>query len=136
MMKGQKGITLVALVITIIIMLILAGVTISVVVNGGLFNQAEQAVVKTTDADLTEAVELAVGAGYAEYYGNEGKSADDIATYIETQINDRIKVSPATAATNVVTVKHADYTKMYTVTVTTNAGGTISFDTVEAAYTP
>ena len=42
-MKNQKGITLVALVITIAIMLILAGVTISVSLKGGLFSRANEA---------------------------------------------------------------------------------------------
>ena len=43
MMKGQKGITLVALIITIIVMLILVAVTISVALNGGLFDNARAA---------------------------------------------------------------------------------------------
>lgn len=43
MMKEQKGITLVALVITIIVMLILVGVSISVALNGGLFKNAGDA---------------------------------------------------------------------------------------------
>lgn len=42
-MKGQKGITLVALVITIIVMLILVGVTISLAAKGGLFTTAKDA---------------------------------------------------------------------------------------------
>ena len=44
MMKGQKGITLVALVITIIVMLILVGVSVTVALNGGLFDTADEAV--------------------------------------------------------------------------------------------
>jgi len=51
----KNGITLIALVITIIIMLILAGVTISIVVNGGLFKQAQSAVNATKDAMSNEA---------------------------------------------------------------------------------
>ena len=42
-MKKEKGITLVALVITIIILLILAGVTISQLIENGLFEKAKQA---------------------------------------------------------------------------------------------
>lgn len=48
MMKGQKGITLVALVITIIVMLILVGVSVTVAIQGGLFTTAKDA------ADNTE----------------------------------------------------------------------------------
>lgn len=44
MLKGQKGITLVALVITIIVLLILAGVTISLVLgDNGILNHAKTA---------------------------------------------------------------------------------------------
>ena len=43
-MKGQKGITLVALVITVVVMLILAGVAIAAVVDGdGLFSRTRNA---------------------------------------------------------------------------------------------
>ena len=42
-----NGITLIALIITIIVMLILVGVTISVALNGGLFNTAKSAATNT-----------------------------------------------------------------------------------------
>ena len=46
-MRNQKGITLVALVITIIVLLILAGVSISLVLGqNGVLNQASNAVVQ------------------------------------------------------------------------------------------
>lgn len=54
MMKGQKGITLVALVITIIVMLILVGVSITVALNGGLFNTAKDAANNTAEARNAE----------------------------------------------------------------------------------
>lgn len=40
--KGNKGITLVALVITIIILLILAGISISTLTNTGIFGKAKE----------------------------------------------------------------------------------------------
>lgn len=44
MLKGQKGITLVALVITIIVLLILAGITISLTLGEhGILNMAKEA---------------------------------------------------------------------------------------------
>ena len=46
MLKREKGITLIALIITIIVMLILVGVTINVALNGGLFSKAEDATIK------------------------------------------------------------------------------------------
>ena len=44
-MKQQKGITLVALVITIVVLIILAGVAISLTLSdNGIFNKAKSAV--------------------------------------------------------------------------------------------
>ena len=48
--NNQKGITLIALIITIIVMLILVGVSVTVALNGGLFNQAENARGRTLNA--------------------------------------------------------------------------------------
>ena len=42
--KSNKGITLIALIITIIILLILAVVSIRLVMNNGIINKAEKAV--------------------------------------------------------------------------------------------
>ena len=53
--KRQKGITLIALIITIIIMLILVSVTINVAMNGGLFEKAKEASVQMQrEADREE----------------------------------------------------------------------------------
>ena len=49
-LRTNEGITLIALVITIIVMLILVGVTISMAVNGGLFNYAGKASGETKNA--------------------------------------------------------------------------------------
>lgn len=55
MLKGQKGITLVALVITIIVLLILASVTISLTLGqNGLFNTAKNAGKNYTNAAKNE----------------------------------------------------------------------------------
>lgn len=53
-MKGQKGITLVALVITIIVMLILVGVSVTVAINGGLFEKARTGAQGTNEASKAE----------------------------------------------------------------------------------
>ena len=42
-MKRERGITLIALIITIIIMLILVAVSISILINSGLIGKAKQA---------------------------------------------------------------------------------------------
>lgn len=53
-MKRQNGITLVALVITIIILLILAGISIASLSGSGLFNKTKQAEGATTNAQGKE----------------------------------------------------------------------------------
>ena len=59
MLKGQKGITLVALVITIIVLLILAGVSISIALqDNGIFSQSKEAVNKYNQAATNEAQQL------------------------------------------------------------------------------
>ena len=53
--KNQKGITLVALVITIIVMLILVAVSVTVAINGGLFTKAKEAGNEWEDKSTQEA---------------------------------------------------------------------------------
>lgn len=50
-MRKNKGITLIALIITIIILLILTGVSINLLIKGDLFGSAEKAV-KGTNAKV------------------------------------------------------------------------------------
>ena len=60
-MKNQKGITLVALVVTIVVLLILAGVSIAMITgSNGLFTKSSEAGVKTEAAEVKENVELAI----------------------------------------------------------------------------
>ena len=59
-MKEQKGITLIALIITIIVMLILVGVSVSIALNTGLFKTAQGAA-KNTEKARDEEMQLAEG---------------------------------------------------------------------------
>ena len=59
-MKTQKGITLIALIITIIVMLILVGVSVSVALNTGLFSTA-QGIAKDTEAHKENETKLSSG---------------------------------------------------------------------------
>ena len=56
--KKNKGITLVALVITIIILLILAGISISALTNTGIFGKAKDAKQKSDEAALDQNTKL------------------------------------------------------------------------------
>lgn len=73
MMKEQKGITLVALVITIIVMLILVGVSITVALKGGLFTSAKDAANNTKEARNAE---LNLSDGKVVVDGNEYNVSD------------------------------------------------------------
>ena len=76
MMRSQKGITLIALVITIIVMLILVAVTITIAVNGGLFDYASKAATETNSAKVNE-----------EKLGSGNLMFNDGGNYVERDIN-------------------------------------------------
>ena len=65
-MKNTKGITLVALVITIIILLILAGISIQVITNTGLFEKAKEARKQNEISNIKEQIKLELYAKQAE----------------------------------------------------------------------
>jgi len=65
-MKNQKGITLIALIITIIVMLILVGVSVTVAINTGLFTTASGVSKNTEDQ---KANELKISGGQANLDG-------------------------------------------------------------------
>ena len=64
--RKNKGITLVALVITIVILLILAGISIQAITNTGLFENAKRAAEESKYANAEEKVKMAVMASYDE----------------------------------------------------------------------
>ena len=67
-MKKQGGITLVALVITIIVLLILAGLSVMLGVgNNWILTQAISSVEKNKEATAKEEISLAWGNAYSEY---------------------------------------------------------------------
>ena len=69
---NNKGITLVALVITIVILLILAGISIQAITNTGLFANAKKAKEKSMEGQLKEEISLAIQSIQTEeiYKGN------------------------------------------------------------------
>ena len=65
-MKNTRGITLIALVITIIVLLVLAGVSLSLVLgDNGVLNKAQNATTETRNAEEKEKIEMAVAAARA-----------------------------------------------------------------------
>ena len=91
-LNKQNGITLIALVITIIVMLILVAVTISMAINGGLFEKAGKA---TGDTKNAMDAEQQLADGRIQIAGKVYESIDDylagkeaVLDYDKTKTND------------------------------------------------
>lgn len=84
----QKGITLIALVITIVLMLILASVTINVSINSGLFDNAKDAKLRTEITELQSRL-------MKKQMLNEGKNLNGKINEIlgmESEYNDKLMI--------------------------------------------
>jgi len=68
-MKERSGITLIALIVTIVIILILAGVAISMLMPGGIISKAQEAAIQTKIEGKKEKIELEIAAVQAEKLG-------------------------------------------------------------------
>ena len=67
MLKNNKGITLIALVITIIVLLILAGVSIAMLTGeNGILTRANDASDDSKRAEISEKVNMAIQSAYAD----------------------------------------------------------------------
>ena len=73
MKKKNKGITLVALVVTIIVLLILAGISLSIITNSGVFEKANKAKKVNMLAVAREEVSLAIDTHITDSYINNKK---------------------------------------------------------------
>lgn len=80
MKRGERGITLIALIITIIVMLILVAVTVNVALNGGLFSTTKEAAVRTEKELIRERAEAVKATLYADSAKDENIKFD-IKTY-------------------------------------------------------
>lgn len=134
MLKEQKGITLVALIITIIVMLILAGVSISLVVGeNGVLTQANEADVKTRKGAAKQAVELAFADLVMQYYGDTTKGST---VYTIDKLEDAIEAAGnyadanvSTTATSIPASGDIVFTvDGFTITITVTGSGTTNSD--------
>ena len=80
----QKGITLVALIITIIVLLILAMVSVSLVMNGGIINKSKAAVDKYSEEEIGEQLKLAYSEWQMGQYTGETQTAS---SFIQSKLN-------------------------------------------------
>lgn len=96
----QKGITLIALVITIIILLILAGISIVALTNTGLFESAQQAKQETENAQTEENETLNEYEQWLENYtgsSSESETTETLASKV--QPGDYVSYTPDEAGT-------------------------------------
>ena len=83
----QRGITLIALVVTVIVLIILAGVSIAMLVGeNGIITQAQRAEEATTQAMQKEAIELAVASVQAQ--GTIELDKTKLETALQSQLGD------------------------------------------------
>ena len=144
MRNNQKGITLVALVITIIVLLILAGVTIAALSgDNGILKRGSEAKVQTNVQNAKDLINLGVQECITNYYNGKyvtndtaANNAASIGAYIiskiqSTQANSVIKSVEGTKITTKVT--DADG-KTMTATVDTN--GSLDWENDKLTPTP
>ena len=95
MYKSMKGITLVALVITIIILLILAGVSITALTKSDLLKNAKTTKNATENAQNTENMALAEYQDKIDQYIESGRDvtlSDEVKSYIDNKVSEVEKV--------------------------------------------
>lgn len=133
-MRNQRGITLIALVITIIVLLILAGVSIAMLTgNNGVLNRATTAQEKTVTTTNEEILKLAVSECIMAHYEAEEESlnidVDALKGAIEKTSSDYTVITTGTPTagqvlitlngTNLEVVFGDDTSKTYKVNTTT-----------------
>lgn len=120
MKTNNKGITLIALVITIIVLLILAGVSIAMLTgDNGMLTKASDAKIVNEIGARKDLVNLAAAEGISDFYESEYVSKDDSLTDIETAVIKRVKARCETT------------TGEYTITVDEEAGTVTIATTIE-----
>lgn len=163
MLKKENGVTLVALVITIIVLLILAGVTLAMVLgDNGIFDKANDASSQTTKTSCIDAVRMALleaqTASYTEannytssfkYANLADATKEEGTTFVNSMTNSGYtKVEALTGEDNKAgnytiasTVSETDGKETGDVTVTINANGKnqsfiITINSATGAITP
>ena len=111
-MQNNKGITLIALVITIIVLLILAGVSIALVTgDNGLLKQATRAGAETQVAEAKEMAIMDVSALVAQYYEDRyvnkqstGTTGTTATAYVKANLKNKAGYYEFESTTGVITL--------------------------------
>lgn len=117
MFKQQKGVTLVALVITIIVLLILAGVSIAMLTgDNGILTKATESKTKNLVGEIKEQVSMALGEIMADQE-NPNVTAPEGSTVAALIATKMTKNGYTTSATDETTLSVTKEGKTYTVTI-------------------
>ena len=112
-MRNQKGITLVALVITIIVLLILAGVSISLVVGqNGVLTQASSAVITNEKATIKQDMEMAYSDANMDYVTKQSTGTLTAADTMDALVKAKVPNYSTTGTAVVDTTSTADVVKV------------------------
>lgn len=91
-MKNQKGITLVALVITIVVLLILAGVTISMVLGpNGVLTNSQKAKDNSAQGTANDALATALSSLSTDYYAGDGANQSSLSAMLDTVREEKLE---------------------------------------------
>ena len=129
-MRNQKGITLIALVITIIVLLILAGVSIAMLTGqNGILTRATDAQNDTEVAEVVERINMELNAIYSDVLAGQA-TADFDTDYIEAIDNNLNNMAEAKIEGTVITITGTgEYTDI-------SGNVDISAKTIKAAVMP
>lgn len=123
-MKNNKGITLIALVVTIIVLLILAGVSIAMLTGqNGILNRASEASYKSKLQDAAETISFAATDAITTLYDNayaKGTATAEDADVIKAVIKAYGDTTVDSSVSKSETPTYADGTPSYNVTLTSN----------------
>ena len=142
-MKNQKGVTLIALVVTIVVLLILAGVAIAMLRgDNGILTESQKAASETKIGEATEAVSNAINELTTEFYDKKyvtnTAGSDTVGSYVKKgllelveenkTLNGKVTISETSNVLTIRTVeKDADKkVAQATYTVDTEGKGTLS----------
>ena len=105
-MRSQKGITLIALVITIIVLLILAGVSIAMLTGqNGILTRAGEAKDDTAKAEVVERINMELNAIYTDALAGQTTFDSTYTQAIETNLAGKAEIDDANTTTNKITIK-------------------------------
>ena len=149
-MKGNKGITLIALVITIIVLLILAGVSIAMLSGvNSILNRAKNSSLQTTLTTAADIVATKVSENVTTYYDEvyatraETKTFDSLEAAVAAGFNNAVlpngvEMDPTTVTTTTetVTLKFNGYQTTATIRDTSGAKTAVVWTTPAAIPAP